>query len=117
MLANDLWPPQSLGVPERLKFDILCIYNEEKEQLRKSICKFLSGLSNITINLWKPTDTRIFCCLTLHLIDGASKLKKMVLYLKKVTRQSMSAWEVVDALKRMLLDRNIGKTGVLHNCS
>ncbi|KAJ0092242.1 hypothetical protein Patl1_26493 [Pistacia atlantica] len=109
MLENDLRPPQNLQVPASLKLDILRIYNEEKEKLRGSFNKSLSGLSNITINLWKPADTRIFCCLTLHLIDDGWKLKKMVLNFKEVTRQSISVWEAVDTLKRMLLEWNIGK--------
>ncbi|XP_044500212.1 zinc finger BED domain-containing protein RICESLEEPER 1-like [Mangifera indica] len=109
MLANDLQPLQNLPVPERLKLDILFIFKEEKEKLRKSFTKFSSGHSNITVNLWKMTDTRIFCCLTSHLIDDGWKLKKMVLDFRTVTRQSISFWEVVDTLKRMLLEWNIGK--------
>ncbi|XP_031273556.1 zinc finger BED domain-containing protein RICESLEEPER 1-like [Pistacia vera] len=103
---NVFGPPQNHPPSATQNVDI---YNEKKKEMREIFNTFSSGLSSITINFWKPDDTIIFCCLTLHLIDDGWKLKKMVLDFKKVTREPKSVWDAVDALQRMLLEWNIGK--------
>ncbi|KAK3223213.1 hypothetical protein Dsin_010238 [Dipteronia sinensis] len=106
-LVNNLLPAFDVRLLKTLKADILCVYEEGKKELYRSLGN-LSCRLNLTMNLLKHDNKNIYCYLTLHFIDENWELGKKFLAFKKISVWGKTS-NLFVAFRDVLLDWKISK--------